>query len=152
ITLPSLAAGGHTITAHYNGDGTYAESDSNRVAQSVAGSYDKALPYGIDVTKNGLKGDGVTDNTQALRNLIKSFPESVCNGCGPGGQRLYFPAGTYLFSDTIDLSRLANVMLAGELDRNGKPISILKANSIATPFVAYECNGVGGCSDPGAIP
>ena len=45
----------------------------------------------------GAKGDGVTDDTQAIRNAIRSYySRSVNYGF------LYFPDGTYLVSDTLD--------------------------------------------------
>ena len=45
-----------------------------------------------DVTQNGVIGDGVTDVTQALQNLVDTHKNMV----------LYFPTGTYIISDTIN--------------------------------------------------
>src|SRR5207244_2070215 len=42
---------------------------------------------GFNVTKYGLVGDGMTDNTAALQNLINKAPSATL---------FYFPAGTYL--------------------------------------------------------
>ncbi|KAH8901136.1 pectin lyase-like protein [Thozetella sp. PMI_491] len=57
-----------------------------------------------NVKDYGAKGDGVTDDTQAIMNAVKDF-----NACGPGcyssttkGSIIYFPAGTYLVSSTIE--------------------------------------------------
>jgi hypothetical protein len=38
-------------------------------------------------------------------------------------------------SDSINLAHYAEVMLIGDVDQNGNPISTIKANSIATPHV-----------------
>ena len=48
-------------------------------------------------TQFGAKGDGVTDDTQAIRNAIRA-------GIGSNSHPkvLYFPNGTYLVSDTLD--------------------------------------------------
>jgi hypothetical protein len=133
LTLSNLTAGSHNVVATYSGDGNYSPSTSPTLTQVVNSTFDKSLPYGIDVTKFGIKGDGATDNTAALRNLIASFPSNTLyQGAPPGGQRLYFPAGTYLVSDSIDVTRLSTITLAGDIDQNGNPTSIIKANSIAT--------------------
>jgi hypothetical protein len=50
---------------------------------------------------------------------------------------LYFPAGTYLISDSIDLTTLIEITLIGDVDQNGAPASTIKANSIATPYTWY---------------
>ena len=46
----------------------------------------------INVKNNGVKGDGTTDDTAAIQNIIKSHG---------GFDTIYFPAGTYLISDTL---------------------------------------------------
>ena len=51
---------------------------------------------GLDVTKYGVVGDGTTDDTQKLQALISS---------SPNGTVFYFPAGTYLVSNTIHFSQ-----------------------------------------------
>jgi hypothetical protein len=103
--------------------------------QSVTATYSKPMPTGIDVTKPpyNLKGDGVTDNTAAFRAMVASFPADS-NG-RISGERFYFPAGTYLVSDSINLAHYFEVTLIGDVDQNGNPISTIKANSIATPHV-----------------
>src|SRR5262249_38576600 len=53
--------------------------------------------------------------------------------CTNGGQRLYFPEGTYLFTDSIDLTPFYEISLVGDVDVDGNPSTILKADSIATP-------------------
>ena len=50
---------------------------------------------GVDVTKYGIVGDGTTDDTQKLQSLINS---------SPNGTLFYFPAGTYLVSNTVHFS------------------------------------------------
>lgn len=52
----------------------------------------------IDITKPPyeMKGDGTTDNTQALRKAFQDYRGT--------NRTLYFPNGTYLFSDRINIS------------------------------------------------
>src|SRR5215831_1026233 len=74
---------------------------------------------GVDVTKYGIVGDGTTDDTQKLQSLINS---------SPNGTLFYFPAGTYLVSNTVHFS-LADFGIVGDLNPDGSPASILKSNT-----------------------
>lgn len=47
----------------------------------------------VNVRDHGVKGDGVTDDTEALRKLVQANLNQH--------KTLYFPAGTYLISDSI---------------------------------------------------
>ena len=67
----------------------------------------------VNAKEVGLKGDGVTDDTQALKEAIEKY------------ETIYFPQGEYIFSDTIKLKE--NTSLIGM-----NPVStqlILKENS-----------------------
>lgn len=59
---------------------------------------------GINVIYLGAKGDGKTDNTAAFRKAIRQ--------CPPQGT-VYIPAGTYLISDTLLISR-SGICIKGE--------------------------------------
>lgn len=48
----------------------------------------------INVNKYGCIGDGVTDNTQRIKDIINKFPNHT----------IYFPDGKYLISDKISIS------------------------------------------------
>lgn len=61
-------------------------------------------------------GDGVTDNTQIIQDAIDDVATN-------GGGKLYFPAGTYLITDTIKIK--SNVALIG--DGN---MSVIKASGL----------------------
>ena len=72
----------------------------------------------IDIRAFGAKGDGVTDDTQAIQHAI-SFT--------PAGARLYFPEGTYLsrplaLRSHITLEFAKGAMLLGCPDRQQYPI------------------------------
>lgn len=45
----------------------------------------------INAKEVGLKGDGITDDTQALKNAVEKY------------ETIYFPQGDYIFTDTIEL-------------------------------------------------
>ena len=53
----------------------------------------------VNAKEVGLKGDGVTDDTQALKEAIEKY------------ETIYFPQGEYIFSDTIKLKE--NTSLIG---------------------------------------
>jgi hypothetical protein len=52
----------------------------------------------VNVREHGVAGDGVTDDTAAIQALIQSTPRHG----GRPDVTLYFPAGIYLVSDTIE--------------------------------------------------
>lgn len=60
-------------------------------------------------TEFGARGDGVTDDTEAVRRALaenRTRAEALSNNCdyyGPRPAFLYFPAGVYLVSDTLKL-------------------------------------------------
>lgn len=70
--------------------GSLAAAEENIVFPADAGHIDLTQP------PYGLKGDGATDNTEALR---RAFLENRGKS-----RTLYFPNGTYLFSDRINIS------------------------------------------------
>jgi hypothetical protein len=74
--------------------------------------------HGLDVSKHGVVGDGVTDNLSALQTLIDAQPN---------GTLFYFPAGTYLVSNTIRFPQGA-FAVHGDTSKDGSPASILKCN------------------------
>src|SRR5690348_18204404 len=74
---------------------------------------------GVDVTPYGVVGDGTTDDTQKLQALVSS---------SPNGTVFYFPAGTYLVSNTIHFSQ-GDFGIVGDLNPDGSPASILKSNT-----------------------
>ena len=74
---------------------------------------------GVNVTKHGVVGDGLTDNLSALQALIDSQPN---------GTLFYFPAGTYLVSNTINFVQ-NDFAINGDADREGAPASILKCDT-----------------------
>lgn len=57
-------------------------------------------------TMYGVKGDGITDDTTAI--------QSALNDLGSATTTLYFPAGTYLITKTLNLSNKIYVNIIGE--------------------------------------
>jgi hypothetical protein len=68
----------------------------------------------LNVTLFGVKGDGITDNTNILQNLMNEYSDYY----------LFFPNGTYIISDTLNSSsnRLGN----------GQSIKLIGENRIGT--------------------
>lgn len=57
----------------------------------------------INILNFGAAGDGISDDTQSIKNAIASIDSGV----------IYFPAGTYLITDTISIKK-SNIFLIGE--------------------------------------
>jgi hypothetical protein len=78
------------------------------LASGVAGQIQFPADAGlIDVRAHGAKGDGQTDDTRAIQAVFDRFDG--------GGAVIYFPAGTYLISDTIQWrGRQTNNILQGQ--------------------------------------
>jgi hypothetical protein len=71
----------------------------------------------LDVqTLFGAKGDGSADDWQAIQNALDSVgrTDGVNNGLPNGGYRvLYFPAGNYKISQTLEIKRSRNFRIVG---------------------------------------
>ncbi|KAF8584104.1 glycoside hydrolase family 55 protein [Ramaria rubella] len=65
---------------------------------------DYAVDQFVSVKAHGARGDGVTDDTNALRNIFEKFA-----GC----KIIYFDAGTYIISSTITIP--AGTLVVGEI-------------------------------------
>jgi hypothetical protein len=87
-----------------------ANVDDVTASQVVAGPQTTVL----DVTRYGIVGDNITDNTAALQALINSAAD---------GTTFYFPQGAYKVSATIDFSRLKSFSIIGDLASSGGSIN-----------------------------
>jgi len=59
-------------------------------------------PVGVNVTDYGATGDGITDDTEALKDAISACAEN---------NAVFIPAGTYLITDRIDIRK--SIVLRG---------------------------------------
>jgi hypothetical protein len=63
-------------------------------------------PYNpINIKDYGAKGDGVTDDTKAIKAAIAAAPPYAGGFIGLGGVAIYFPPGNYIISETIEIDR-----------------------------------------------
>jgi hypothetical protein len=63
-----------------------------------------AAAGGVNVRSYGAKGDGVSDDTIAIQAAIAALPADTTTP-GLRGGILYFPAGRYIISSSLDLSK-----------------------------------------------
>ncbi len=63
--------------------------------------------HGVNVKDFGAAGDGINDDTKAIKNAI--------NACG-SNRAVYFPAGTYRITDTIQVKK-SRISLTGDKKR-----------------------------------
>jgi Pectate lyase superfamily protein len=64
--------------------------------------YPKATPGVFNVKDYGAKGDGRTDDTQAIKATLKAIEDQPYSRPNADFSMVYFPNGSYLVSDTID--------------------------------------------------
>jgi|GEM_PF-3329709 len=95
-------AGGGVSAALYGTRATgFGASPPPVSSTAVSGT---AGPPRFDATEHGVVGDGVTDNADALNQLITSVPE---------GHDIVFPAGEYRIGDRLRLRSGVNLVGAG---------------------------------------
>lgn len=136
LTVPTLSAGNHSITAVYSGDSTFNSSTSATFTQ-VSNAAFVALPYGVNVTAHGVVNDGVTDNTTALNSLISSSPL---------GTLFYFPAGTYLVTGTISLVNIITFGMIGDVTATGAPASIILGTATSGELINGDSGPTSSCT------
>lgn len=100
---------------------------SNRVSSVEPTVSDSSLV--LDVTQFGVKGDNLTDNTTALRNLVAS---------AQNGAVFYFPRGMYRFSGTIDFSRLKSFAIYGDMSSSGSHAGSELLAGIEGPLIKVD--------------
>jgi hypothetical protein len=137
IAISNLAAGQHTITASYSGDSDYSGATSEPYTEVVNQTFSTSwVPsHSVNVTNFGVAGDGVTDNTAALQNLINA---------SASGTLFYFPAGTYLIKNTINLAGLPNFGMIGDVDATGSPASTITSSVANITMISVDYGGPGG--------
>ena len=74
-------------------DGTLDEIINEEIFNELNSKIDNIYSIIIDVKQEGAKGDGVTDDTEALNTIINKY-----NG---SGSYIYFPKGTYIINGEI---------------------------------------------------
>jgi hypothetical protein len=95
----------------------------------INGATVNVLDFGADPT-------GVSDSTTAIRDAI-----AAALSAGSRSTEVYFPAGTYLFNDTIDVSNSRQLSLRGQtINFGGGVKTILKYTGTASP--AIKCYDV----------
>ncbi len=132
-TAPAL---GSVLTSDATGVGTW--------QAPIPGTYTNVKAYGA-------KGDGTTDDTVAIRNAMDAAYNRRASGTYPGGPTyvnnaiLFFPAGKYIVSDSIDLK--ADVLGEGAILYQTKgtkdifaSVSVFRLRVAGLSFVGGKCH------------
>ena len=95
-----------TVVANVENQLTNVENQLTNVANTVENEMFEIKNHHLNVSVKdfGAKGDGITDDTMVIKNAINSLG---------AGSTLYFPSGTYMISDTLQL-KTSNVFIKGE--------------------------------------
>jgi hypothetical protein len=101
-------------------------------------------PVGVNVRDYGAVGDGITDDSEALKNAISACPE---------GSAVLIPAGTYLITDRIDIRKSIVLRGAGPAQTflkfeklPGDPDEYQRTNIwIGTSTQGFTANVLGNC-------
>jgi hypothetical protein len=143
FSISTLSVGAHSVVATYSGDAIFAPTTSPVLTQNVGSTF--TPPWHptdvIDVTKFGVKGDGVTDNTAALQNLINQIAPTITSQNPTSPDVFYFPAGTYLVRGALDFSKLPDFGIMGAVNANGQPLSIIKGTATSGTLVTANTGG-----------
>ena len=81
-------------------------------------------------------GDGVTDDTAAIQAAI-TYAQTFSTSSPYTGEVVYFPAGEYLVSSTITVSK-SNIYLRGE----GKGVTLIARNAAYNHTFAFDSGGI----------
>lgn len=108
-------------TGYFVADGTGATARS---------SMTKIREIQVSVKDFGATGDGVTDDTAAIQAAIDALPTN--------GRELYFPAGTYLISESLILSERQTI-LVGESIHN----TVIKADTTDQACIEFRAGDCG---------
>lgn len=106
----------------------------NNINGSV--SFPKEIPF-FNVKDYGAKGDGLTNDTQAIKNTIEAA----------GGAKVFFPKGTYLITDTLQYEdQQFNVIGDGPYNStllfeglgDGYAINIIRTNNYDSSMISIK--------------
>jgi hypothetical protein len=129
FTVPSLANGTYEVWIHNGHGGHYGWSGPLTLTVYSGPGW---TSRDFNVRSYGALGDGVTDDTTAIRNAITA-------AAGTPYSSLYFPAGTYMLSDY--LTPRSNVRFRG--DGKGSTFLKCRSNFNLTPYGIIFHNGNG---------
>ena len=79
---------------------------------SIQTSLDNIKSFTINIKDYGAKGDGVTDDTIAIKNAI-NYAETLINDRMVDGATIYFPSGKYNISETLNI-RKSGISIKGD--------------------------------------
>lgn len=117
-------------------------TDATQTLVMDTGSQWFDVPGGVyNVKAFGAKGDGITDDTNAIRSAITSL---LANSTAGG--HIQFPPGKYLISSTIDLSQKNSIELRGAAPAStGSPAAsrlIYTANNTSSMFTLHGIRNI----------
>ena len=117
--------GTYTYVAHGPMRPFYDSPAAHPVEEDLRWSANAYAPI-INVTNYGAKGDGVADDTAAITNAMAQL-KTALNSSGQG--TLYFPAGKYKISKSIDLTQSGTNWQKMSICGDGSQVSSIQATS-----------------------
>ena len=141
---PASSAGGNPTAfvtlSSFQDLQTSLESQMSSVVNGLAGKSNKG-DFWVNVKDHGAVGNGIVDDTQAIRNALSQLPAPQGNQVGGG--TIYFPPGTYLCNSVDENDRILtvssriNVTLRGA----GNSSRLRTSTAVAEEFLRMEdCN------------
>lgn len=105
--------------------------DDEMIANIITSSVIPSIEHNaIDVKSYGVKGDGKTDDTKAIQNLLDSVIVASDSGIVPNGTvRIRFPKGIYLISQPIKIKGSVQIDASG---------AIIKASQLMDAMIQIE--------------
>jgi hypothetical protein len=133
---------GFTTAYTYQGESAgYIVQTGSTAGNPVTMSLQQRLDQVVSVKAFGARGDGVTDDTQAIN---RALYELYCREVNPAVRRiLFFPAGVYVITDSLKIPPYAS--LAGEGRESSIVIFLVQPHSSGAAYAAgvlVEDNGI----------
>ena len=118
--------------------------DDEMIANIIQNSVIPAIDHNaIDVKSYGVKGDGETDDTQAIQTLFDEITVPSNSNVIPNGTvKVKFPKGIYLISEPIKIKGSMQIDCSGAIIKAMKPMDVMMTIETQTQICGLEINNL----------